>query len=134
MYLVIDFERGRQAAGLVTKGAAKAVVSAAEGGGFEVLKKAVAAFKLRTRRPDGIVVHVGHEGRDVTWSTVRAAVAAGNALAFALGVPVAAVSQAPAEGEDAYDFCRARLSGVAEGEWAKAAYNGEPNITVSPRS
>lgn len=132
MYLIVDFERDRQTVGIIERSRVASVTASSKGGGFGSLEKAIREFDLGgTAQPEGVVVHVGFEGRDVTWSTVRSATAYANALAFAWGVPVTAVTTAPEAGEDLWGFCRTKLS-AANSCWAAALYNGEPNIT-SPK-
>ncbi len=69
-------------------------------------------------------------GRDASWSVIRAAVATGNALAFAKHVPVVDLALS---GNETKDDLAARIRGAAKRakkrRWIKAAYDGEPNIT-----
>lgn len=68
--------------------------------------------------------------RDVSWSAIRSAIAAGNAFAFASGVPVATVLLAGGESDARIaELARAAAKGAKKGEWTRAAYDGEPTIT-----
>ncbi len=100
------------------------------------LAKALATLGFRRARPSCVAVATGGEpgSRDVSWSTVRSGVAVGNTLAFAWHVPVVAVAirgdETPAAVEEAV---RRACAGAKAGEWVRAGYSGEPNITTPKR-
>ncbi|HTK05482.1 MAG TPA: hypothetical protein VL500_07890 [Candidatus Eisenbacteria bacterium] len=96
------------------------------------LAKALKAFGMPKRRPTAVIVAAGGDPalRNVSWSTVRAAVAAANALALAWNVPVASM---PVNGDEEpamlEKMIRAAAKGAKRGVWASARYSGEPTIT-----
>ncbi len=94
---------------------------------------ALRTLGLRTRKPSCIVVAAGgdREKRNVSWSTVRAGVAAANALAFAWNV---GATDVPVDGDESRETLEAKVraacAGAKPGEgWASALYSGEPTIT-----
>ena len=93
--------------------------------GFPALAKALA---IAGKKPKAIGVTVRQHA---SWSTMRAAVAAANALAFAWNVPVCEV---PVSGEESDHLLAAEALGAAgmaeAGRWAYPAYGGEPTITA----
>lgn len=96
------------------------------------LAKALKAFGMPKKRPTAVAVAAGGDPalRNVSWSTVRAAIAAANALALAWNVPVATV---PVRGDETADEVEAMVREAAKvakrGVWASARYSGEPTIT-----
>ncbi len=83
-----------------------------------------------------VVVAEGLTNRAVTWSGVRAAVSFGNTLAFALGVPVVGIEvDGMASAKEVEEQIRAlpKINAKAKPQWLRAAYVGEPNITL-PKS
>lgn len=84
------------------------------------------------------------QGRNMSWSTVRAAVALANALAFAWGVPAVSViagegteGAEAVEGEEENVILSKRsieaLKEVPVDARVSATYDGEPNITRPKR-
>lgn len=138
MVLIIDFGNERLAFGAADGRRIKWFRTAAERGGVAVAK-ALRALGF-DRRPPAMVAVMLEERRGVqagdrpvrrvSWSTVRAAVAAANTLAFAWNIPV--VTLRPSDHPD-----DRHLSALVDkkafrpkkGEWAAAVYSGEPNIT-----
>lgn len=96
------------------------------------LAKALKALGMPRRRPSAVVVAMGGEPgkRNVSWSTVRAGVAAANSLALAWHVPSVAL---PVVGDEDRVALAARVRAAAKdakpGAWVTAAYSGEPTIT-----
>jgi len=96
------------------------------------LAKALRSFGMPKKRPSTVAVAAGGDPvlRNVSWSTVRAGIAAANALALAWNVPVATV---PVRGDEAptqvEDLVRAAAKDAKRGTWASARYSGEPTIT-----
>ncbi|MBN1585594.1 hypothetical protein JW899_04485 [Candidatus Uhrbacteria bacterium] len=65
-----------------------------------------------------------------SWSMGRTAVALANGLAFAWGVPVAALETSGREDRKGLaESIRSAALAAKPGEWIRAAYGGEPNIT-----
>lgn len=99
------------------------------------LKKAQTAFGWKRKKPTAVVVAMNAPGvmqdqRNVTWSGIRQGVATANALAFAWGVPVAAVEVHGDESREALaDGARLVAAKAKAGEWVRASYSAEPNIT-----
>lgn len=96
------------------------------------VEKAMKAFGMPAKKPKSIAVAVGGEKgmRDVSWSTVRAAIAAANALAFAWRVPIVPVPVRGDETREAVEaLVRTAAKGAKVGTWASALYSGEPTIT-----
>jgi hypothetical protein len=92
----------------------------------------------RVKKPSAVVVgvHVPGAARLSSWSTMRAAVAEANALAFAWNVPVAEVAVRGDESDHEL-VAAAREAGsgqrAAGKRWALPRYGGEPTIT-SPKA
>lgn len=69
--------------------------------------------------------------RDASWSANRAAVAAGNAIAFAWGVPVTMLDVRGDETPRALlPMIRSAATSAVRGVHVRPAYDGEPNITT----
>ncbi len=94
---------------------------------------AIRRLGFRSRKPACVAVAAGgpREKRNVSWSTVRAGVAAANALAFAWNVGVTDVLVDGDETRQALEaMVFAACARMAPGEgWASALYSGEPTIT-----
>lgn len=135
MILYLEFRNGRQRVGLLGARSARFVSLAGDRGEFAALAAAKRKFGLARRRPDTVVVAVfPHGSPEVSWSTVRAAVAMGNALAFAWGVPAVGVNP---EGLGDGAFVAAVRTAAAKAKpdaRLSARYSGEPNITVSKKT
>lgn len=126
--MLLDYRNDGCRIGLIR---AKKVRWAADAGrnGFSALSK---TLRVAAGRPSviGVTVH-----QRASWSTMRAAVSAANALAFAWNVPVCEV---PVTGdENDAQLVALALAAAAQtkvGRWAYPAYGGEPNITVSKKT
>ncbi len=95
---------------------------------FPSLAKAMKQFG--TIRPQRVVCGLpAKEGSlKSSWSTVRAAVAMANGLAFAWGVPAVSIE---IDGQESKIELEEKIRSVKfePGSWVKATYSGEPNIT-----
>jgi len=102
--------------------------------GMLAVAKARAKFGIDRKPPQAVVVAMnapGANARDVSWSSVRAGIAVANALAFAWGVPVAAIAVNGDEAPEAVVALARDAAAHAEpGVWVSAHYSGEPNITT----
>lgn len=97
-------------------------------GGFLLVDRVMKMIASRRRQPRMIGVTVSQAA---SWSTMRAAVATANGLAFAWNVPVIEVPVGEAAGDEALvEAARKVASEPRIGRWAYPAYGGEPNITV----
>lgn len=91
------------------------------------------------KRPSAIVVamnapDVTPETRNVSWSGIRQGVATANALAFAWDAPLAAMTVRGDESRETLEgMIRVASTRAKAGEWVRAAYDGEPNITVAKK-
>lgn len=133
MVLFLDANNAGSRMALVDERGAKWVAVAEDRAGLLTFAKARAKFKLGRNNVHAVVVAMNAPGatRDVSWSGVRAGVATANALAFAWGVPVAAVAVHGDETEAALaDRSREAAANAVPGEWVHASYSGEPNITT----
>lgn len=132
MILFLDFRNDRLS---IARIAAKDAQWVAVPGGTpagKAVEKAMKAFGMPAKKPASVAVAVGGERgvRDVSWSTVRAAIAAANALAFAWRVPIVPVPVCGDEPRTAIEsLVRAAAKGAKIGTWASARYSGEPTIT-----
>lgn len=130
MILYIDIQNRKSMIGMVGARKAAWITGAPKGGVYALLEKADRRFGIFTKRPTAVVVASGSEGRDVSWSAVRTAVAVANTLAFAWG---AAVTEVVLEDGDTEKEVAAKIRAAARrakrGKWLKAMYSGEPNIT-----
>lgn len=132
MILFLDFRNDRMAVARIAPKDARWVVVPGRTLAGKAVEKAMKAFGMPAKKPTSIAVAVGGEKgvRDVSWSTVRAAIAAANALAFAWRVPIVPV---PVRGDetraDLEARARASAKGAKIGTWASARYSGEPTIT-----
>jgi len=97
------------------------------------LTKAGKSLGLLRAKPSCVVVAMGgsREVRNASWSAVRAGVAAGNALAFAWGVPS---TIAEVKGDETLAEVAALVMAAAKaakkGSRTLPAYDGEPTITT----
>ena len=144
MVLVVDFDNERRAFGAADKLKIRWFRSAAGDAVRGSLDKALPALGFDRRRPSAVAVMLGERSavpvagqpvRNVSWSTVRAAVAAANTLAFAWNVPVITLRLAARPTDKELLAMIRKEAGAAEtGNWAAAVYSGEPNITKPKRS
>jgi len=130
MILYLEFRNGYQRLAAVDTRSAVFLERRRDRGEFAALAAAKRKFGLARRHPTAIVAAVFPEGSpEVSWSTVRAAIAVANALGFAWNVPVAGVL---ADGLDAKQLAtaiRAAAQHAKPEARLTAHYNGEPNIT-----
>ena len=103
-------------------------------------RSAVAAIAAARKRkgfgatPTCVVVARAAAGaaERVSWSSVRSAVSAANAIAFAFGVPAVSVALDGTESQDRIAvLVRAAARGAKRGARVSATYDGEPTITVA---
>ena len=99
---------------------------------FPALVQAMKQFG--TIRPQGVVCGLPTKEGELkaSWSTVRAAVAMVNGLAFAWGVPAASIEINGQESKSELEE-KIRSIKLVPGFWVKATYSGEPNITKPKR-
>jgi hypothetical protein len=96
--------------------------------GFVVLDRVMKSLAKGRRKPRMIGVTVSQAA---SWSTMRAAVASANGLAFAWNIPVIEVPVGEGFEDDALvAAARNVASRPRAGRWAYPAYGGEPHITV----
>ncbi|HTM68350.1 MAG TPA: hypothetical protein VL426_03555 [Candidatus Binatia bacterium] len=132
MILFIDLRNDRHDFAAVDAKRTKWLTTPAASSSSGPLAKALKAFGMPKRKPSAVAVAMGGEPgkRDVSWSAVRAGVAAANALALAWNVPAVAVAVAGDESRLALeDMVRKVAKGAASGAWVPAKYSGEPTIT-----
>lgn len=137
MILILDFGHDWLAFGAVEGGKSRWRRVAAGTSAFRALRRVLQEFELDRRAPTGVAV-VLRERREgapyVAWSTVRQAVAMGNTLAFAWGAPAAAIRVQGTEKPDELGVLAVQaLAKAKPGDWIRAVYSGEPNIT-KPKS
>lgn len=129
MILVIDADNARSRVGVAEDG----VLRWTESGPRQVVTCLDGVARtLGARHPEGIAAVTGGHDRNATWSSVRATVAAANALAFAWGVPAVGIEAADDDGalaQRAHDA----IAAAARGSRVSAVYDGKPNITT-PRN
>jgi hypothetical protein len=141
MILYLDLRNARQRLGLVTDKEDDWLESAGRRGEHAALDAAAAKFELGLKMPRLVVVATwpngcGGDGTmvwddDVSWSTARAAVAMGNALGFAWGVPVVAHERfGEMTSTELAEAARLLGRGAASDARIGAVYSGEPNITA----
>jgi len=96
---------------------------------FPALVRAVKDFGII--KPKGVVCGLPAKsgGLRASWSTIRAAVAMSNGLAFAWGVPTATIEVSGEETRKELEE-KIRSAKFGSGTWVKASYSGEPNITA----
>lgn len=146
MVLVIDFDNSGQDILLADEGTVRRF-SSLSGEGFRGLDDVLEVMSGEgLDRAEGVAVILPQESgkrrgergeRNMSWSTVRAAVALGNALAFAWDVPAVRIEdsrQEAGEGEDGRDAAlrdeaTRALREAAPDARVSATYDGEPNIT-----
>jgi hypothetical protein len=133
MILIIDYKNQSQDILLVDEGSARRFESPLGQGlrGVDEVKNVL--DEKGVDRVDGVAVIIPDKGeareRGMTWSAIRAAVAAGNALAFAWNVPAVRVRG----GEDEQSLVKEAeeaLEGAGPDSRVSAEYDGEPNITT----
>lgn len=97
------------------------------------LAKASIAFRFSKTKFSCIAVATGgsRATRDVSWSGIRAGIAAANALGFAWGVPVVEVA---VQGDETpamvASLVREAAKEAKKGSHVTPLYDGEPNITT----
>lgn len=85
-------------------------------------------------RPTAVVAALSGDGLGVTWSGVRALTAAGNALAFAWGVPAVAIEKAGGvDDAELVETVRRAAEDADSGAVLVAEYDGDPSITTPKR-
>lgn len=132
MILFLDFRNDSMSVARITSKDARWVAAPGRTPAGKAVEKAMKAFGMPAKKPTSVAVAVGGEKgvRDVSWSTVRAAIAAANALAFAWRVPIVPVPVRGDESRAATEtLVRAASKGAKIGTWASARYSGEPTIT-----
>ncbi len=134
MLLYLDLRRDEVTLAAVDARGAKWLVVPGDNMIGRALDKAKKPFGLLRKKPTGVVLAMNAPGavRNVSWSGVRQGVATANSLAFAWGVPVAAVGICGDESRQALaEMARRAADGAKLGEWVGAVYSGEPTITKS---
>jgi len=97
------------------------------------LAKAAKTFRFVKNKVSCVAVATGGDRatRDVSWSGIRAGIAAANALGFAWGVPVVEVvvrgDERPAESAA---LVKEAVAVAKKGSHVTPLYDGEPNITT----
>lgn len=130
MILYLEFRNGYQRLAAVDAQSAAFLTRRQDRGEFAALAAAKRKFGLAKRPPAAVVASVFPEGSpDVSWSTVRAAVAVANALAFAWGVPAAGLMVDGLDEPSLAAAVRAAAKSAKPDARLSAKYNGEPNIT-----
>lgn len=130
MILYLEFRNGRQRLGLVGGGRAAWLRRRQDRGEFAALSAAGRQFGLARRRPTAVVAAVFPQGApDVSWSTVRTAVAMANALAFAWDVPAVGMNPDGLDDEALLKAIAAAAKKARRGARLAARYSGEPHIT-----
>ena len=130
MIFYLEFRNGRQRLGFVGSGRATWLERRQDRGEFAALAAAGRRFGLARHRPTVVVAAVFPQGApDVSWSTVRAAVAMANALAFAWGVPAVGTNPDGLDDEALLKAVRAAAKKARRGARLSARYSGEPHIT-----
>lgn len=130
MILYIDIQNRKSTIGLLGARKAEWITSASKGGVYALLEKADRRFGIFTKRPTAVVLASGNEGRDVSWSALRTGIAVANTLAFAWGAVVTGVVREDGDTEkETAAKIRTAAKRAKRGDWRKAMYSGEPNIT-----
>ena len=132
MILYLDIRRDEVTIAAVEAKAARWLVVPGDNMIGRALDKAKKGFGLLRKNPACIVLAVNapEAVRNVSWSGVRQGVATANSLAFAWGLPVAAVQVCGDEPREAVaEMVRKAAEGAKKGEWLSAIYSGEPTIT-----
>ncbi|MEY4744928.1 MAG: hypothetical protein RL272_873 [Candidatus Parcubacteria bacterium] len=131
--LYFDFRNDKVALAAVAKKASRWIELPAGTPTGRAVDAALRRLGFRAKHPSCVTVAAGgaREKRNVSWSTVRAGVAAANALAFAWNV---GVSDILIDGDETHEALEAKIraacAGMKPGEgWASALYSGEPTIT-----
>ncbi|MEA3248734.1 MAG: hypothetical protein U9Q03_00050 [Patescibacteria group bacterium] len=142
MILVIDYDNTRQDILLADESTVRRF-DAGPGAGFQSLEQVIESVRNEGHeRADGIAVVLPLEAgegaeeeeaeevrRDMSWSTVRAAVSMANGLAFAWGVPAVRISGEGEDDDDLVGEASDRLRKADPDSRVSATYDGEPNIT-----
>ena len=100
--------------------------------GFYKLDGAFRKFGFLKKKPSSLAVALFQQKQpnNVSWSTIRAAVAMTNALALAWDIPLCSVLLTGEETkEEIIEKVRFVSLKAKKGEWVKAEYSGEPTIT-----
>ncbi len=128
MILYLEFRNRRQRLALVHDDGVQWLEHEGERGELVALKEIGEHFGGKT--PTAVVTAVFPEGdKEVSWSTIREAIAVANALAFAWGVPAIGVPYSQDEAE-LLDAIRLATKNASPEAHVTAAYNGEPNVTM----
>jgi hypothetical protein len=135
MILVLEFGNERSWFGAIGARTARWLSSPAVAGDLSSLDKSLRRLGFSARRPPtGIVAVLADRSvgaPHVSWSLVRSAVAAVNAMAFAWGVTAAAVRYSGRESREELAAMARRAAASAKGsEWVSALYSGMPNIST----
>jgi hypothetical protein len=139
MILYLDIRRDHVALAAVDAKSAKWLDLKGDNKVGAALAKAKLSLGIGRRKPKAVVVAVNAadatpETRNVSWSGIRQGIATANALAFAWGVPVCSLE---VRGDEARTALREPILTAAkkakDGVWVRAAYDGEPNITVAKK-
>ncbi len=142
MLLIVDYDNTGQDILLADGGSVRRFGSLT-GEGFRGLHEVLELMRREgAKRADGVAVvlpdHEAEPERNMSWSTIRAAVALGNALAFAWSVPAVRISAGARSGggsadEDLRQAASEALAAAGPEDRVSAKYDGEPNIT-KPKS
>lgn len=132
MILFIDITNERSRVGLIA--ARRAIWRSAPGRDalMTLLTAAKRARRIPARGATFVLAALSAPGsvRDASWSAVRGAVAAANALSFAWGVPATTALLRGDEPEDVVAaIARVAAKRAGKGSRASAVYDGEPHIT-----
>lgn len=137
MMLIIDFTNEHHRICLLEGRTAKWFDEGASTGRYNLLSRVTKYCDRVEKYPRAIAVtlrvrnqKVEPQTHNVSWSTIRAAVAMANTLAFAWNVKVVEVPVSGAETEkELIAAAKAAAEGGKKKVWVKAKYSGEPTIT-----
>ncbi len=133
MILFLDLRNNAAIAGVIDAKRDRWVSVKGQRAGFLVFSRAKKL--LGRKKPTCIVVAMGSgEKRDVSWSTIRAAVAMANAFAFAWNIPAVEMQVCGDESRtELATLVRSATKKAKKSHWVSASYNGEPNITKAKK-
>jgi hypothetical protein len=132
MIFYLEYRNDGQRLGLVGARSARWLSRSVRRGELAALAAARRQFGLARRRPQAVAAAIFPQGSpEVSWSTVRAVVAVGNALAFAWGVPAVGVNPTGLDEDALAKAIRTAVKRAEPEARLSARYSGEPNITVS---
>lgn len=140
MILAIDLSNERLAFGAIDGRGGRWLSASPSRGCHGPLARALHAFGFDRRPPSAVVLAeydngVGDAPRRVSWSGIRAGVALANTLAFSWNAPVISMKLTGRPGDRELAAAAWRQAARAvKGDWARAVYGGEPNITKSKKT